>query len=173
MTDCSPTITTSCIAITVPKEFDILIGRGRSAIHHNGNRRFRIFLQRYLPRYVSAKSTTDRDQVANFIVSVIHEAGGRFLKQDPKTQKWHPVDAAMSRQKVRSSFDELMVLQERDRRTATTASVNATRATSASSLSLRASSSSLRASSSSSSSSLEPPKTEYNNGSDDNRNVVD
>ena len=83
-----------------PQDFDILLGRGKTSFNHVGNRRFRVFINLNLRKYMDAGSRMEKTLVVNSVVEAIHEAGGRFLKQDPKTGRWHQVNTKMAREKV-------------------------------------------------------------------------
>jgi len=83
-----------------PEDFDILLGRGKTSFNHVGNRRFRVFIEIHLQRYMDAQSRMEKTLVVNSVVEAIQDGGGRFLKQDTKTKKWHKVSAKMAREKV-------------------------------------------------------------------------
>jgi hypothetical protein len=83
-----------------PQEFDILLGRGKISFNHVGNRRFRVFVGMHLKRYMDANNRMEKTIVVNSVVKAIHEAGGRFLKEDSKSEKWVVVTPKMAREKV-------------------------------------------------------------------------
>lgn len=88
------------VPIDTPQDFDILLGRGKTSFNHVGNRRFRVFIGLHLRRYMDASSRMEKTLVVNGVVEAIQEAGGRFLKQDSKTEKWFQVTPKMAREKV-------------------------------------------------------------------------
>lgn len=87
-------------AIKKLEDFDILLGRGKTSFNHVGNRRFRVFIGLHLRRYMEASSRMEKTLVVNSVVEAIQEGGGRFLKQDLKTEKWYQVNPKMAREKV-------------------------------------------------------------------------
>ena len=87
--------------ITVPKDFDILLGRGKVAFNHHGNRRFRVFVGMHLRRYRECNSRAEKTFVVNDVTEAIHEAGGRFLKPKDKAETiWLQVSQKIAREKV-------------------------------------------------------------------------
>mmetsp|Transcript_22978 Transcript_22978/g.34851 ORF Transcript_22978/g.34851 Transcript_22978/m.34851 type:complete len:547 (+) Transcript_22978:101-1741(+) len=90
----------SSAPVDKPEDFDILLGRGKTSFNHVGNRRFRVFIDINLQRYMDAQSRMEKTLVVNSVVEAIQDGGGRFLKQDNKTKKWYKVNAKMAREKV-------------------------------------------------------------------------
>jgi len=88
------------IAIETPEEFDILLGRGRTSWGHVGNKRFRAFVGLHLKQYMETSSRTEKSKIVHTIYDDIMKAGGRFLKNDPNTGLWHPVERKMAREKI-------------------------------------------------------------------------
>ena len=86
--------------ITKPADFDILLGRGKTSFNHVGNRRFRVFINLHLRRYMDASTRMDKTVVVNSVVEAIHEAGGRFLKEDLRSKSWYQVATKTAREKV-------------------------------------------------------------------------
>jgi hypothetical protein len=83
-----------------PLDYDILLGRGKTSFNHKGNHWFRVFIGLHLRQYMDAKSRMEKTLVVNAVVEAITEAGGRFLKQDSKTEKWVTVGPKKAREKV-------------------------------------------------------------------------
>jgi len=96
-----------------PEDFDILLGRGKTSFNHVGNRRFRVFIDIHLQRYMDAQSRMEKTLVVNSVVEAIQDGGGRFLKQDTKTKKWHKVSAKMAREKVGHALRDGVGMQMR------------------------------------------------------------
>lgn len=90
----------SSAPVDKPEDFDILLGRGKTSFNHVGNRRFRVFIDINLQRYMDAQSRMEKTLVVNSVVEAIQDGGGRFLKQDSKTKKWYKVNAKTAREKV-------------------------------------------------------------------------
>jgi hypothetical protein len=70
--DCSPI-----------SELDILVGRNKDAVNHQGNRRFRCIVSSFLPKYFEKDCRTRRSLLVLDIIAAIQLSGGRFLKQSP------------------------------------------------------------------------------------------
>ena len=86
--------------IETPQDIDILLGRSKEAFSHVGNRRFRVFILMHLKDYMNANSRGEKTLVANNVYEQISDAGGRFLQQDAKTEKWIQVTHKVGRDKV-------------------------------------------------------------------------
>jgi hypothetical protein len=61
-------------------EFDVVTGRSKFAHSHPGNRRFRAIIQEYREAYQCAKLRQHKKKLAQGIINVIHQSGGRFVK---------------------------------------------------------------------------------------------
>ena len=83
-----------------PGIHDVLCGRGKSALNHIGNRRFRTIVAYYLPKYLALKSRSDKTSLAMKIVGSVRKQGGQFLKLDPSTHVWYEIGDKMARDKV-------------------------------------------------------------------------
>ena len=87
--------------IDEPLQFDILLGRGKTAFNHMGNRRFRVVVGLHLKKYMDARTRTEKTIVVNFVCQAIHDAGGRFLKpKDTDDTRWYQVTQKVAREKV-------------------------------------------------------------------------
>ena len=80
--------------------YDVLCGRGKSALNHIGNRRFRVVVAANLTRYLSLQSRSEKTHLAMRIVTDVRQNGGRFLKQDGLTNIWYEIGNKMAREKV-------------------------------------------------------------------------
>ena len=90
-------------SIIVPRRFDVLFGRGKIAKTHTGNLRALHLCEMNYPRYESALTGKyGKTEVAEQIVSIIHESGGRFLK--PESDGWVEVDDEAARDKIAHFF---------------------------------------------------------------------
>ena len=101
--------------IVLPTRVDVLYGRGKPIQDHVGNLRYHALLEYYHSSYEDAKKF-QKKQLANRIVSIVHEYGGRFLKQDSHGAGWVEVDETVACDKVSHAF--------RTRRTVAAASIN-------------------------------------------------
>jgi hypothetical protein len=71
--------------ITVPRRFDVLFGRGKNTREHTGNLRCAHLVEMNRPMYEKANKY-QKTEIAERIVSIIHESYGRFLKWDDKVR---------------------------------------------------------------------------------------
>jgi hypothetical protein len=87
--------------VVVPGRVDVLLGRGKPIQEHFGNLRYHILLDHYQDAYEGAKKF-EKMQIAQRIVSLVHEYNGRFLRQEGAG--WCEVDDSAARDKVSHAF---------------------------------------------------------------------
>ena len=97
-------------AIGVPRRFDVLFGRSGQARTHTGNYRCVHICEMHLQKYERI-SKFEKTEMAERIVSIIHESDGRFLK--PTKYGWEEVDHDLARDKVAHIFRNLRKKQKR------------------------------------------------------------
>jgi hypothetical protein len=98
--------------IALPQDFDILLGRGKVAFNHHGNRRFRVFIGMHLRRYMEATNRMEKTLVVNSVSEAIHEAGGRFLKAKDSTETiWFQVNQKLAREKVGHALRDAVAMR--------------------------------------------------------------
>lgn len=99
--------------IETPLDIDILLGRSKGAFNHVGNRRFRVFILMHLKDYMNANSRMEKTLVVNRVYEQISDAGGRFLKEDTKTEKWIQVSHKVGRDKVGHALRDAVGAREK------------------------------------------------------------
>lgn len=75
-----------------PGDYDIICGRGKSAHHHPGNKRFRLVISMIIDEYKKAPTKVDKSLVIIKIVDIIWRWGGAFVKMDKAQNKWNTID---------------------------------------------------------------------------------
>lgn len=95
------TSSTDC-SITVPERFDVLLGKTGQAREHTGNRRAALLCEMYFEIYEKA-TKSQKTTVAEKVISIIRESGGRFLKRGPDTL-WVEADDIEARNKISHVF---------------------------------------------------------------------
>ena len=80
--------------------FDIMCGRHKKALHHEGNRKFRALISKFLPRYFQYSGRVDRAILALDIMEAVAKSGGYFLKQNRETGEWVELSDKEKRNKV-------------------------------------------------------------------------
>jgi hypothetical protein len=73
--------TESSSDVTAIGLYDKLCGRDSNAFNNIGNRRFRITVSVALESYMKAPTRKDKSIVVKSVVALVHENGGRFLRQ--------------------------------------------------------------------------------------------
>jgi hypothetical protein len=91
-------------ALLTLKPFDVLLGRGRTHLHHPGNMRMKALVRAARPRYNKAGITRmQKTSITQEIVHAIKTSGdqpGRFLMHDAGAGGWTQVDDEVARIKV-------------------------------------------------------------------------
>lgn len=82
-----------------PGPFDVICGRGKVALSHSGNLRFRGMIEASLPRYSRAATKLEKSAIVSSIVDAVRHASpdGGFIKQDKGT--WFRVGVPYAREK--------------------------------------------------------------------------
>jgi len=93
------------VGITTPEMNDVLYGRGGGTNHHVGNRKFRVLIDEFKPRYLKAKRV-DKPLIAMEVVNKwrSQKPPGRFLKE--KDKKWCDVGDPRAREKTSQALRE-------------------------------------------------------------------
>lgn len=81
---------------------DVLFGRGKSVVGHEGNTRFRNLVAEHAEEFDKV-SRLEKTHMTERIVQKIKAAGGRFLKRDDDGG-WEEVDHDTARKKVAHAF---------------------------------------------------------------------
>lgn len=88
-------------AILIPRRFDVLFGKHMFARQHTGTLRALHLVEMHYDTYEKANKY-QKTVVAEKIMSMVHESGGRFMKQ--VNQEWKQVPDVEARQKVAHWF---------------------------------------------------------------------
>ena len=86
----------------VPRRFDVLFGRSRQCRDHTGNLRAGHLVDMHFQQY-DAANRFEKMEIADRIVSMVHQSYGRFLKWDTK-MGWVQVDCDTARLKISHFF---------------------------------------------------------------------
>lgn len=84
-------------------ENDVLCGRGGLSNAHVGNRQFRQIVSDHQEEYLGARKR-DKIVIAQRIVSIIKDSGGRFLKREG--DKWVPISDKKAQEKTSQALRE-------------------------------------------------------------------
>eukprot|EP00541_Cyclophora_tenuis_P008857 CAMPEP_0116553616 /NCGR_PEP_ID=MMETSP0397-20121206/7146_1 /TAXON_ID=216820 /ORGANISM="Cyclophora tenuis, Strain ECT3854" /LENGTH=219 /DNA_ID=CAMNT_0004078707 /DNA_START=17 /DNA_END=676 /DNA_ORIENTATION=- len=84
-----------------PDKYDVICGlRGKQALQHVGNRRFRVTIAMNAEKYVKAPTKLDKSLIVIEVVDAIRNGGGNFVKKDRKTKQWVEIGDQLAREKV-------------------------------------------------------------------------
>eukprot|EP00934_Nitzschia_sp_Nitz4_P007116 Nitzschia sp. Nitz4//scaffold44_size153857//139141//140676//NITZ4_002748-RA/size153857-augustus-gene-0.30-mRNA-1//-1//CDS//3329552238//7106//frame0 len=90
--------------VVVPRRFDVLFGRGRTAREHTGNLRANHLVEMHEREYEQA-GKTEKTDIARRIVQIIFDSHGRFLRWDEGG--WVEVGAEEALKKISHFFRHL------------------------------------------------------------------
>lgn len=90
--------------ISTPGPFDILLGRGKAAMKHPGNIRYKFLIEEHEDRYENTPKA-NKTLIAEEILQTLKGSDdhGRFLKLE-KGRGWMEVDDVAAREKISMSF---------------------------------------------------------------------
>jgi len=86
------------VRVETPTEYDILCGQSRVCSNHRGNKCFQVVLDQFAERYDAATTKQEKMTMTKEVVSILHNAGGRFLKL--KDGAWEEISNVAARDKV-------------------------------------------------------------------------
>ncbi|KAL3934300.1 MAG: hypothetical protein SGARI_003452, partial [Bacillariaceae sp.] len=90
--------------VIIPRRFDVLFGKCSRARLSTGTQRALHLVDMYQERYEQANKF-EKTELAEKIITSIHESDGRFLKQDEKNNSvWIQVDHTDARKKIAHWF---------------------------------------------------------------------
>lgn len=91
-----------------PGPFDCICARGKRALHHEGNVRFRELIRENLLKYSNAKSKIEKSIIVSYIVDTIRDASpcGGFVKEIKG--HWYQVGDHIAREKVGQNIRDLL-----------------------------------------------------------------
>lgn len=78
----------------VLQEHDVYCGRGSQCFNHEGNRKFRHIVIKFLDRYSDAVCKYDKSAIIDEIVSTVRcncSNGGGFIRKDAKSGRFYEV----------------------------------------------------------------------------------
>jgi hypothetical protein len=87
---------------TAPRNFDVLLGRGKSCQNHGGNIRFRKWLDGYHEEY-DKTPRNKRRLIVQQLSTILLRAGVRFLKEE-ENNKWVEADPVEAEKKISQLF---------------------------------------------------------------------
>ena len=92
----------SSVAVIVPSTNDILCGRGKAFFKHEGNKRFRDIVDKYINAYIQASQRSKRSEIVKAVVNEMLETGARFLKKSENKLEWYDGGEKLAKEKVRT-----------------------------------------------------------------------
>ena len=106
--------------VLIPRRFDVLLGRGKTASEHTGNLRAFHIVEMNRKRYELA-GKFEKTQIAEKIVHLIHQSYGRFLKKDQDSENggtgicWVETSTEEAREKISHCFRRLRELDSKSK----------------------------------------------------------
>lgn len=93
-------------SVDEPTDFDVLCGRGGRSNHHPGNKRYRQVVSEMKASYKTIGSKAAKTGLSRAIVDHVYNYGGRFLRMDGKTSKYHVLSVIEGRKKTSQALRE-------------------------------------------------------------------
>jgi hypothetical protein len=81
-------------------DIDVVCGRGRATLKHDGNKAFRKTASLFLRRFLACKKREQKQQCIATIIDVIRSSGGHFLKFDDSSNQWYDIGDKSAAAKV-------------------------------------------------------------------------
>lgn len=79
---------------------DVICGRGKLCPGHEGNKRFREAIDRYVEPYIHANDPDERSAIIKHIIDIITRSGGTFRKKMGYPPRYVPLSYYQAREKV-------------------------------------------------------------------------
>ena len=89
-------------AVIVPSTNDILCGRGKAFFKHEGNKRFRDTIDKYINAYIKVSQRSKRSEIVKAVVNETFGTGARFLKKSENKLEWYDGGKKLAKEKVRA-----------------------------------------------------------------------
>ena len=86
--------------ITELNDNDVLCGKERTCVNHQGSRKFRAYIDEHAPQYVEAITKQEKMAVTKALYDRIGAANGRFLKYNVKAKGWVELSSLLARDKI-------------------------------------------------------------------------
>lgn len=86
----------------VPGRFDVICARGKEALNHPGNLRYRHLIELYLGQYDSAPTKVQKSKIVSAIVEAVRRSSptGGFVRFDGSRRRWYEVGDHVAREKT-------------------------------------------------------------------------
>ena len=91
-----------------PGPFDVICARGKYALNHAGNQRYRALIASHLDQYAQTKTKLEKSILVSQIMAAVREASplGGFVKQ--KSGVWYEVGDHLAREKIGQSLRDAL-----------------------------------------------------------------
>ena len=99
-----------------PGPFAVVCGRGKLALTHSGNKRYKALLKKFATKYSQAESKVDKSLVVSEIVSLINSSKHKtpsncidtgFVKQT-NDGRWYRIKDDLAREKIGANLRDLL-----------------------------------------------------------------
>mmetsp|Transcript_31852 Transcript_31852/g.53233 ORF Transcript_31852/g.53233 Transcript_31852/m.53233 type:complete len:147 (-) Transcript_31852:69-509(-) len=71
-----------------PSDVDVICGRGKGSLKHDGNARYLQLIRDNMDKYRSAQKKVDRSVIVTNIISSLRNEGARFVRCEDRTGRW-------------------------------------------------------------------------------------
>jgi len=93
----------------VPSKNEIIVGRGKRVVHHEGNRKLREIVQGVVDEYSKAKNRAAKTHIINRVYrAVLADTAIGFVKRDAKTKKYFKMENAAAKTTIAQYFRDAL-----------------------------------------------------------------
>jgi hypothetical protein len=94
--------------------YDVICGRDKVAFNNVGNRRFRITVSLFLPRYINSSMRKEKTNTIKEIIDLVHANNGRFVNWDEATSQWQQLDHQECCKKVGHALRDMALARRKE-----------------------------------------------------------
>jgi len=84
----------------IPKNTDVIVGKGVSCYNHIGNHKLRIHVASMVSDYSGTTRRKEKSHAVSSIVKHVQRNGGAFIKNDQETGLWYDAEPFLVRDKI-------------------------------------------------------------------------
>ena len=110
--------------ITETRPQDILCGKEKHCVSHQGSLDFRVVIDQYAAKYAEAITKQEKMNVTKEIYDMLGAKNARFLKMNQKTKNWEELSSLLARDKI----SHALRFANREKKTSIGASTTASKA---------------------------------------------
>jgi len=92
-----------------PSDVDVICGRGKGSLKHDGNARYLQLIRDNMDKYRSAQKKVDRSVIVTNIISSLRNEGARFVRCEDRTGRWWEIGDEEAKKKTGHAIRDLLL----------------------------------------------------------------